>query len=295
MSEMLDVATKAALCGAREVRRLFGKDIRRLGAKYKPDDGDSLQTRIDTSTEKAIITTIKKSGFSGDTIRAEESGVSPGASGRVWYIDPFDGTVNIPINLPTSTIGISVRENGKMLAGVILNPFEMEIVYAESGKGAWYAPLGVEAGGFFISGNPKRLRLHSVESTKTRFAWVDGTWNEHNSARKAGWLSEVRRIAMNVREGGSNIDKPAKLARGKGHIQLTDCVGGFHDLGPGIVIMNELGGRYVDLNGEEPRPEPLTQLVIGCVDLKVFDQLLELTNKYYGPRSESGPYWGFRG
>ncbi|MBD3389331.1 hypothetical protein GF415_00025, partial [Candidatus Micrarchaeota archaeon] len=55
MSQSLDVAKHAALSGAREVRKLFGKDIRRLGAKYKPEEGGDLQTKIDTNTERAMI------------------------------------------------------------------------------------------------------------------------------------------------------------------------------------------------------------------------------------------------
>ena len=293
MSKMMDVAQNALLAGAKPIRQLFGKDIKRLGAKYKPKDAGTLQTLIDTEAEKAVLRVIKRSPFSKDRIMAEESGESKGASNRTWYIDPVDGTANIPISLPMSTMALGVTEGERVVLGVILHPFEMEMLYAERGKGAFYVPLAIEDEEYIISGDPKPLVPTRASSPMQRYAWIDVFWNEHNSPRKAGWLSELHKFAINLREGGSNVDKPAKLARGKGHIQLTDCVGGFHDLAPGVVIMAEIGARYMDLDGNEPKPG--CQLVVSCVEPELADPLLEMTNRYFGPESPLGPYKGFRG
>jgi len=293
MGELLSVAQKALLAGALPVKRLFGDELKRLGARYKRKD-KSLQTAIDRDAEKAILGVIRNSLFANDCIQAEESGRSAGKTSRVWYIDPFDGTANIPVRIPECTMGLSIRENGNMAVGIVLHPFEMRMIYAEKGKGAWKVPLRLENEKMIIYGDPVLLEPRRAPYLpRLRHMWVDGHWTGNNAGRKSAWLSQAHKFALNVLECGSNIDKPAKIAEGRGHFMFTDAVGGFHDLGPGIVILGEVGGKYTDMFGNEPSPSPLTQLVVGCVDTRFHGQLLELTQKHYGPKSKFGRYKGF--
>lgn len=46
---------------------------------------------------------------------------------------------------------------------------------------------------------------------------------------------------------------PQLLAEGRVQYVLTDCVGGFWDIAPALVV-REAGGFTTDARGEEPRP-----------------------------------------
>jgi fructose-1,6-bisphosphatase/inositol monophosphatase family enzyme len=293
MSERLLIAQKALLAGAVPVKQFFGRSMAELSAKFKFKNEGGLQTLIDITAEKEILSVIRSSRFKDDNIAAEESGASKGTGNYTWYVDPLDGTRNVPINLPMSVLGIGVSDGNQVVVSAILNPFDMEMVYAERGEGAWWVPLGFENDKFYISGDPRQAVPSIPDKPKQRYAWVDAIFNEHTAERKAAWLREMPQFAMNIRAGGSNVDKPMKLARGKGQIQLTDCVGGFHDLAPGVVILSEMGGRMVDLDGNEPKPD--CKIVIGCVDPNLIGPLLEMTRRHYGSESPLGSYRGHRG
>lgn len=55
----------------------------------------------------------------------------------VWILDPIDGTTNLIHRYNQSAVSLALCENGKILKGVVYNPFTEQLFYAEKGGGAY--------------------------------------------------------------------------------------------------------------------------------------------------------------
>jgi len=284
ISKQIEVGKAALLNGAKHVSNLFGKSLEELDVEYKKEDGDTPRTLIDRYSEEEVIKTIRNDPlFADDWINAEETGTSGHPSkGREWYLDPFDGTSNAQIKLPMSTMGIGIREGEDLIGSIIVNPFEKKIYYAEKGSGAFVAPISIDdTGKFHESGEPVKLSTDKLSDRGSiRYAWVDALFNSNNAIRKSGWITEMQKkdLAQNIRMTGSNINYSTMIAEGRGHFQLTDAVGGYFDL-CGACLINEAGGRMVNLEGKTPKPgDELAIAVANPDDLK---ETLKITRQFY--------------
>ena len=97
-------------------------------------------TEVDHLCEEVILEEIR-GAFPGDAILAEESGSHEGtgagqASGRVWLVDPLDGTVNYANGLPFFCASVAMAEGGVVQAGVVFDPVHDELFSAIRGRGA---------------------------------------------------------------------------------------------------------------------------------------------------------------
>jgi myo-inositol-1(or 4)-monophosphatase len=82
-------------------------------------------TEADHLSEELVIAAIRER-FPGDAILAEESGahtsVADGTTGRMWVIDPLDGTVNYANGLPVFCVSIGLVVDDRPTVGVVLDP-----------------------------------------------------------------------------------------------------------------------------------------------------------------------------
>jgi myo-inositol-1(or 4)-monophosphatase len=103
-------------------------------------------TEADHLSEELVIRAIR-GRFPGDAILAEESGShgtgtatgpadpadgTSSATGRIWVIDPLDGTVNYANGLPVFCVSIGFVVDGRPAAGVVLDPTRAETFAAAS-------------------------------------------------------------------------------------------------------------------------------------------------------------------
>jgi myo-inositol-1(or 4)-monophosphatase len=80
-----------------------------------------LVTKADRDVEQFLIDALHAS-FPDDGIFGEEGGNVLGTSGRVWVIDPVDGTFNFVRGGQNWAISIGLFENGRPSFGVIFAP-----------------------------------------------------------------------------------------------------------------------------------------------------------------------------
>jgi myo-inositol-1(or 4)-monophosphatase len=97
-------------------------------------------TEVDHLSEELIIGAIR-ARFPGDGILAEESGEHAAAgaaatsgTGRVWIIDPVDGTINYANGIPFFCVSIGLAIEGRPTVGVVLDPTR-EDCFAASADG----------------------------------------------------------------------------------------------------------------------------------------------------------------
>ncbi|MGO6747746.1 inositol monophosphatase [Rhizobium ruizarguesonis] len=78
-------------------------------------------TAADKAIEKTIVSAIH-ARFPDDAILAEEGGRQGGDTGRLWVIDPIDGTSNYMRGFPWWSVSIGVLKDGKPHAGIVHSP-----------------------------------------------------------------------------------------------------------------------------------------------------------------------------
>jgi myo-inositol-1(or 4)-monophosphatase len=94
-------------------------------------------TEVDHLSEELIIDGIR-ARYPDDAILAEESGEHATGSGeapttgrgRVWIIDPIDGTINYANGIPFFCVSIGLAIDGRPTAGVVLDPARGELFAA---------------------------------------------------------------------------------------------------------------------------------------------------------------------
>ncbi len=97
-------------------------------------------TEADHLSEALILDAIR-GRYPDDAILAEESGehravageAPTSGKGRVWIVDPLDGTVNYANGIPFFCVSIGMVEGGKPAVGVVHDPTRHETFAATSG------------------------------------------------------------------------------------------------------------------------------------------------------------------
>lgn len=133
-SPLLTIMIQAVEKVARGIRRDFN-ELENLQVSKK--GVDSFVTSADLRAEKILFEELSKSrpkvGF-----LMEEGGEIPGEEGHGrWIIDPLDGTSNFMRGYPHFCISVAYEKEGRIQAGVALDPLRSELFYAEMGQGAF--------------------------------------------------------------------------------------------------------------------------------------------------------------
>ncbi|MBW3667006.1 MAG: inositol monophosphatase, partial [Actinobacteria bacterium] len=93
-------------------------------------------TQIDRDAEQAIRAVIA-SHFPDDAVLGEEEGgAADWRRGRVWIVDPLDGTVNFVRRLPQVAVSVALWQDGRPLVGVVIDVARNDEFVAVTGQGA---------------------------------------------------------------------------------------------------------------------------------------------------------------
>ncbi len=129
-----------AMTLAEEAGRVLMDRYERVG-RIRHKSPKDVVTEVDHLSEELLIRAIR-ARFPGDGILAEESGehaatisgpVADGR-GRVWVLDPLDGTVNYANGIPFFCVSVSLVVEGVPSIGVVHDPTRLE-TFAASAHG----------------------------------------------------------------------------------------------------------------------------------------------------------------
>lgn len=223
------VALKAARAGAAVVRQAFGTN---LDTRFKSDANPV--TDIDHAAEEHVLNVISHH-FPDDSVLAEERGGAAWNSGRVWLVDPLDGTVNFIHAVPHVSVSVALWCDGSPAAAVVIDVMRGEEITASKG------------GGVFSGSNPiavsTQLELsHSLIATG--FAYDR---NVHGGAYAEN-MGHVLTRAQGIRRLGSSALDFGWVAAGRyeGYWEF-----GLQpwDAAAGILLVTEAGGRVTNHRG----------------------------------------------
>ncbi len=226
--KVLHITEKAGLV----LMKYFKKD---LTVNFKKDEFDPV-TVADRESDDLIRKEIQTL-FPDDFLLSEENDSVPESYiGRVWMIDPLNGTKSFIRGSDTFGIVIGLVENGIPVFGCVAVPAQQKVFYAEKGKGA-FEKIG-----------ERFEQLHTTqvaELEKSRLITREPSKDIRPIEEKLNQLPFLQRI-----EEGSGA-KLCTIASGEAEAHInTNFRAGKWDIAAGQLILEEAGGVVTDLDGE---------------------------------------------
>lgn len=198
-------------------------------------------SRADRESEEAVVRFLREHSpddhFLGEEGGRMGAGSGTDEAGRVWVIDPLDGTSNYLQHFPVWSVSIGLRDRGEVRVGVVYEPLRDQMFVAERGSGAFLNDRRISIsnqpsleGSFLATGFPFRAMEHLDVYTSI--------------------FHDVISTAKGVRRAGSAALDLAYTAAG-----IFDGFFELHlapwDVAAGSVLVCEAGGVVSDFSGGE--------------------------------------------
>ena len=182
-------------------------------------------TETDGAVERHLRARLAEA-FPEDEFLGEETGGTV-TSGRVWVVDPIDGTANFARGIPHFCISIAFVADGVIEIGAIAVPAMGELYFARRGRGAFR--------------NEEALRVAGTDTFEA--ACVELGWsNRVPQGRYLEVLTGILDAGANVRRAASGALGLAYVADGRSdgylelHMNSWDCLAG-------LLLAEEAGAR----------------------------------------------------
>jgi myo-inositol-1(or 4)-monophosphatase len=233
-SALINVMVGAAQKAGRKMVRDFGEIEHLQVSKKGPGD---FVTNADKKAEKIIHQELLKARPKFGFLMEESGEIAGEDNSNRWIIDPLDGTTNFLHGIPQFAISIGLERDGEAFAGVIYDPINDQMFWAEKGQGAYL--------------NRRRLRVsarrdltESLFSTGIPFIGA----NEKDNEVFMRQLNAVASGSAGVRRFGAAALDLAWVAAGR-YEGFWEA--GLHpwDMAAGIVMVREAGGYVTDQQG----------------------------------------------
>lgn len=186
--------------------------------------------------------------------------------GRVWIVDPIDGTRSYIAGRPEYALSVGLAEAGRAVLGVILNPSTGELFGAVRGGGAWLERISPTERGLSDAlevrspgGDDLQALRVTDRTTATGLVLLAS-----RSEIAAGEMEPF--VDWTLRPCGSTAFKLAGVAAGRADAFFSRGPKSEWDVCAGTVIVLEAGGRVTDLRGAEleyNRAEPSVHGVVA--------------------------------
>lgn len=149
---------------------------------------------------------------------------------RVWIVDPIDGTREFVQGIPEWCVSIGLTEDGRAVAGGILNPATGELY------------LGAEGLGVTLNGEPvsvsQRRGLEGASVLASRSEVKRGEWERFEGR------------GFTIMPMGSVAYKLARIAAGQNDATWTLVPKNEWDIAAGVALIHAAGGRARPTEGE---------------------------------------------
>jgi 3'(2'), 5'-bisphosphate nucleotidase len=236
----LRAAIHAARRAGAAAMRFYGTAVARA------KEGGSPVTEADHAANRVIADALRRA-FPGDAVLSEESADSPARldAGRVWIVDPLDGTREFLAGNGEFAVMIGLAVDGRAVLGVVYQPAADLLLYAAEGAGTWMEADGAPA-----------VRLRRGEASPDALRLV-------GSRSHPDPLLERMREALgitDVRPSGSVGVKCGLIVRGERdlYVHPVPYLCEWDTCAPEVLV-REAGGTVCDCTGaplryNKPRP-----------------------------------------
>jgi histidinol-phosphatase len=219
----------------------------------------TLVTQVDRGIEEMARAKVVASALAIDVLGEEMGGQgkeSANTSERArLIIDPIDGTEEFSRGIPTFGTLLAIEQRGEIVAGMASAPALHSRWWAYRGEGAYR--------------DGQRIHVSGVPRLNEAMIFTTGTSPKKNSAQR----DSLRRLADAARSGRAMGGFWQHMLVAEGAIDVAvDLTAMPWDLGPGLIIVEEAGGRSTNLRGER---SIYSSALIGS-NGKFHDEVLQL-------------------
>jgi myo-inositol-1(or 4)-monophosphatase len=225
----------------------YGK-VRRLTKTHVATTNEAV-TDADRASQRFIVAGLRQrypdDGFVGEE---SDTGTSitfdaPDPAGRVWVIDPIDGTNNFIAGLGNFCVCIGLLERGRPVMGIVYDVLRDEAYYAAKGQGAWRGNKQISAPTTALSDASMLMMTSNLLINGRAPTWA------------CKWLGQTN---WKIRILGSAALEAVQVAAGVAHGAVT-VNGKLWDLAAPAAVVLEAGGIITDLAGRPIFPFDLTR------------------------------------
>lgn len=224
LADLADLATAWACRAGRLTLAHF-----QAGVEIQTKADGTPVTRADRDAEIFLRRSIRER-FPADGLFGEEFGEESGSSGRVWVLDPIDGTKSFVHGVPLYAVLVAVVIEGRAEVGVIHLPGLGETVRAHRGGGCFW--------------NGQRARVSTVDRVEDALV-LTSDFPQREQARTPDRLYDAARL----RRTWGDAYGYALVATGRADVMVDPEVAPW-DVAAVQPILEEAGGRFTDLEGE---------------------------------------------
>lgn len=235
----LQYAVELARGAGRIVLEHFGH-ARRLTKTHSAASNEAV-TEADRASQRFIVAGLRKR-FANDGVIGEENETGdaitfecPDPNGRVWVIDPVDGTNNFVAGLRAFCVCIGLLEAGRPLMGVVFDVCQDQVYAAARGEGAWL--------------DNRRLQAAPGEMDESSLLMITSNLLDKHK-RVPGYLVRwFGQTDWKLRILGSAALEAVQVAAGVAHGAIT-VNGKLWDVAAPAAILQEAGAVLTSLRGE---------------------------------------------
>ena len=235
-------------------------------AVIRKQKGDALDitTDADLASERFLTKEFHKL-FPDHNIFAEEHGDELRRSDFTWIIDPLDGTKEYTRGLPLYSVLIALEYKREVVVGVVFRPSTDELFSASKGRGALL--------------NGKKIFVSKESELKNSFIWTHlPTYKTSKKDSIFIWdvMGKLRTEVYRIRANWEDATTLCWLAQGglEGFVLTLPQVNEWWDVAPGLLMIEEAGGKVTDMYGEKIKNRDLSKGIIAS-NGKIHQELLK--------------------
>ena len=202
--------------------------------QWNKGDG-SLVTAADLAVETELRAILGRER-PDDAILGEEQGAS-GSGPRRWILDAIDGTVDFAAGTPNWCTLIALESDGRLIVSVCDQPAHRRRYWAARGQGAYCREGDVDA-------PPQRLHVSAVDRLADAHAFLPRPeWQPTDRARR------IATAAQGAARARPWVTHPALQVATGGFEFTLFLAAGTWDLAAPLLVVEEAGGRFTDVEG----------------------------------------------
>ena len=227
-NDLLLKVCNIAIKAGEEILKYYKDDI-----EVTHKDDSSPLTKADLASNKIILNALNELDRT-IPILSEESLVEWNQRKNwttYWLVDPLDGTKEFIEGIPQFVVSVGLVENGKPVVGILHNPVTNETFCASHGFGSFL--------------NDERFEVTKKDSIKEMTIL-----NSRSENRKGLW-DPFKNSFKKLKPIGSVAYKMGITAVGKADVFATLRPKNEWDVCAGVCLINEAGGKSINLNGQE--------------------------------------------
>ncbi len=195
-------------------------------------------TAADLASESFLLERISRE-FPDDGVVGEEGSKVEGTSGRVWYLDPVDGTLNFSRGVPIWCVSVAVYDEDRPVLGAVVDPIRKETFSAASGQGAYC--------------NGQRLSCSGITEPARAFVHVTADMKDEGSERGLEDMRILSPRVLRTRNIGSAALALAYVAAGRFDAMVHRFAYAW-DYAAGVLLIEESGGTVTNFAGSRYTP-----------------------------------------